>query len=307
MHLAKDSGVPLELAHNLSLDLPLACVTKEQYDTHDQPKASATLINPAFPSSRSKSPQTFRQSRLADSFLVFSIRLFELKDRMLAARAASILGLPKLSPSANETLKQDGQALVELRRTINAPCENVHVANYGQHFESRHLRAMRISSKSAEYWGRVTQSAARLSPSSSIPDHVRFALPSLLTAWAASTTRPTRAASIEPCSPYKIDTRGNSLRKVRNICWGRSPVGRSENPGLGAARTSAERPDSCRGDEIGIAARESLRSHRHPCRAARGAFSPAIWAQITLGRYRPTIHHQPRRVEIDCYYFEDVF
>ena len=53
-HAAKDSGVPLELAHNLSLDLPLACVTKEQYDTHDQPKASATLINPAFPSSRSK-------------------------------------------------------------------------------------------------------------------------------------------------------------------------------------------------------------------------------------------------------------
>jgi hypothetical protein len=64
---------------------------------------------------------------------------------MLAAPAASILGLPKLSPSANETLKQDGQALVELRRTINAPCENVHVANYGQHLESRHLRAMRIS------------------------------------------------------------------------------------------------------------------------------------------------------------------
>src|SRR6478672_751433 len=38
----------------LSLDLPLACVTKEQYDTHDQPKASATSKNPAFPSSRSK-------------------------------------------------------------------------------------------------------------------------------------------------------------------------------------------------------------------------------------------------------------
>jgi hypothetical protein len=90
--------------------------------------------------------------------------------------------------------------------------------------------------------------------------------------------------TIEPCSPYKIDTRGNSLRKVRKICWCRSPVGRSENPWLGAARTSAERPDSCRGDEIGIAARESLRSHRHPCRAARGAFSAAIWVQITIGQ-----------------------
>jgi hypothetical protein len=33
-----------------------------------------------------RSPQTFRQSRLADSFLVFSIRLFELKDHILAAR-----------------------------------------------------------------------------------------------------------------------------------------------------------------------------------------------------------------------------
>jgi hypothetical protein len=31
VHLAKDSGVPLKLAHNLSLDLPLARATKEQY------------------------------------------------------------------------------------------------------------------------------------------------------------------------------------------------------------------------------------------------------------------------------------
>jgi 3-hydroxyisobutyrate dehydrogenase len=31
-HTAKDSGIALELARNLGLDLLLACATKEQYD-----------------------------------------------------------------------------------------------------------------------------------------------------------------------------------------------------------------------------------------------------------------------------------
>jgi hypothetical protein len=36
-------------------------------------------------------------------------------------------------------------------------------------------------------------------------------------------------------------------------------------------------------DDLSTAdASESLRSHRHPCRAARGASSAAIWVQITI-------------------------
>ena len=82
---------------------------------------------------------------------------------MLAAPAASILGLPKLSPSANQILKQHGQALLELRRTISLPCENVHVANYGQHLESRHLRAMRISRRGGVLGPRDTVSCTIVS------------------------------------------------------------------------------------------------------------------------------------------------
>jgi hypothetical protein len=86
VHLAKDSGVPLELAHNLSLDLPLARGTKERYDRMiaegpgdlDKSRIAELMFQ--------ESSQIIWQLPLADSFLVFSIRLFELKDHILAAR-----------------------------------------------------------------------------------------------------------------------------------------------------------------------------------------------------------------------------
>src|SRR5438874_4059931 len=52
-HAAKDSGIALELARNLSLDLPLARTTKEQYDRMIA-EDLGDLANPASPSLRSK-------------------------------------------------------------------------------------------------------------------------------------------------------------------------------------------------------------------------------------------------------------
>jgi len=52
-HAAKDSGIALELALNLGLDLPLARATKEQYD-RTIAEGLGDLENPASPSSPSK-------------------------------------------------------------------------------------------------------------------------------------------------------------------------------------------------------------------------------------------------------------
>jgi len=63
---AKDSGIALELARNLGLDLPLARATKEQYDRMIA-EDLGELDNPASPSSRSKTatnipPMAFNSS-----------------------------------------------------------------------------------------------------------------------------------------------------------------------------------------------------------------------------------------------------
>src|SRR5204863_1076042 len=60
-HAAKDSGIALELARNLSLDLPLARATKEQYDRMIA-EDLGDLANPASPSLRSKTAINFRRS-----------------------------------------------------------------------------------------------------------------------------------------------------------------------------------------------------------------------------------------------------
>src|SRR5947207_14971726 len=65
-HAAKDSGIALELARNLSLDLPLARATKEQYDRMIA-EDLGDLANPASPSLRSKTAINFRRSRVIRS------------------------------------------------------------------------------------------------------------------------------------------------------------------------------------------------------------------------------------------------
>src|SRR6059058_4938599 len=65
-HAAKDSGIALDLARSLSLDLPLARATKEQYDRMIA-EDLGDLANPASPSLRSKTAINFRRSRVIRS------------------------------------------------------------------------------------------------------------------------------------------------------------------------------------------------------------------------------------------------
>src|SRR5205814_4354807 len=60
-HAAKDSGIALELARNVSLDLPLARATKEQYDRMIA-EDLGDLASPASPSLRSKTAINLRRA-----------------------------------------------------------------------------------------------------------------------------------------------------------------------------------------------------------------------------------------------------